>query len=170
MPRKCKTCAHSSIAEVDKAILGNIPYTQIASKFGLHHKSIDWHSKHHLQPMIDEANAQAKEAIVSKILKYREEVNYSAFDKVKLLQEKILTDLDGAGELNERVPLYREFRGAIQEEAKLSGLYQQDRKNQAELIDAVKQMVDNGVAHSEDEAFVLLGKAGFDIIEVAQTQ
>ena len=132
MARQCKTCAHPEIKEIDKALLAKHSNTEIAKKYGLNHQSVNYHAKVHLKPILDKANKAAERAITRKVLKYREEVNYPLLDKLKLLQERILDDMDVAA-LDERVPLFREFRGSLQEEAKLAGAYQQDRKNESDV-------------------------------------
>lgn len=132
MSQRCKTCAHPDSGKIDQQIAANIPYARIASDFGLSRKMVERHAKVHAKPIVEQAQKAAEKVIVNQILKYRKEVNYPLLDKVKLLQDRILNDIDEAC-LDDRVPLYREFRGSIQEEAKLAGAYQQDRKNDADI-------------------------------------
>ncbi len=133
MSQRCKTCAHPDIAKIDSLLAGNIPYARIASDFGLSAKMVERHAKQHAKPIIEKAKAAAEKVIVNQILKYRKEVNFPLLDKVKLLQERILNDMDRTRRMADRVPLFREFRGSLQEEAKLAGAYQQDRKNDADV-------------------------------------
>lgn len=133
MSQRCKICSHEKIKQINKSILANVSYRRLASQFEIPVKSVERHAKNHLKPIIDEANEQAKQEIVQEVLQYRKEVNYSALDKIKLLQDKILNDIDGSAESGERVPLYREFRGALQEEAKICGLYQKEAENEHDI-------------------------------------
>lgn len=140
MPKACLTCIHPQVDEINKALTQNTPYRHISRQFGVHHHAVQRHAVNHIQPLIDQANKAAEKKIVTRILKFREEVNYSALDKSKMMQHRILNDLDAATDIPERVSLYREFRGALQEEAKLSGRYQENRANEENLkaaLDAI---------------------------------
>ena len=108
-------------------------YQKIGNDFELSWQSVRKHAINHIQPLIIEANAQAQGNIVRKLTKYRAEVNFSALDKLKFLQVAILNELDSATEMRERIPLFRELRIAITEEAKLCGLYKNIDENSKRL-------------------------------------
>lgn len=138
MTQRCKTCSHDQRDEIEKLILAGKSYRSIARQFKIGNTSVLAHARNHLKPIIDAANEAAQQQITEKITKYRSEVNYPVLDKVKLLQDRILNDLDAVFLAADRVPLYRELRGALQEESKLAGLYQKDRANEADLAKCVR--------------------------------
>jgi len=137
-------------------LVANASYRVIARQFTVGHDAVRRHAENDLKPIIEEANEEAKQEIKEKILSYRAEVNYSTLDKTKLLQEKILKDLESASEISERVALYREFRGNLQEEAKLTGAYQKEKENEDDRqINAVKRIVqqkaqEKGISYEEE--------------------
>ncbi len=135
MPRRCTICYHANRNEIDSALSDNVEYGKIRSKYGVSHKALASHLKNHLQPIINKANAKAEQAIVDKILTFREEVNYSPLEKIKLAQHRILNDLDSASDINERITIIREFRGWFQEEAKITGEYTKDKENPKSYTD-----------------------------------
>lgn len=138
MPRKCTICYHKDRRAIDIAIADNVEYGQIRLKYNVSLKAIASHLKNHLQPILNEANAKAEKVIVDKILRYREEVNYSSIEKVKFAQDRILNALDSARELSDQISIIKEFRGWIQEEAKLTGEYKKDGKNPANITEFEK--------------------------------
>lgn len=138
MPRRCKTCSHKDVKAIDTAIVSNEPYRTIASRYDLSRQTVQNHAKNHVKPLIAKANAKAEAIIVNKILKFREEVNYPSIEKVKFAQNRILNALDSASELSDQISIIKEFRGWIQEEAKLTGEYKKDGKNPANITEFEK--------------------------------
>ncbi len=126
MGQTCKTCNHPDVANINKRLGMNNAYLRIATDFGLSEASVRRHAKVHVQKAIEIAKKQAEAALVNYVSHFQEAVHLPIIEKIKWLQERILTDLQSATTISERVPLYREFRGALQEQAKVSGDYQQN--------------------------------------------
>lgn len=96
-------------------------------------KAVERHAKNHIQPMIAEANEAAKAEFIGEIVQYRREVHMPILDKVKMLQHKIIEILADGYNNADRTALFRELRGTIDLEAKLTGSYQKERTNEGEL-------------------------------------
>lgn len=166
MPRKCTICFHEKVKEIDALIINKAVYSGIARDFNVGEDAVGKHAKNHLQPIIDEANEKAKQEIVDKIKRYREEVNYAPLDKVKMMQDRLLNDLDSnvlslIG-VSDRIGIYREFRGWMQEEAKLGGLYQQEQSNVSDQYKAaVEQLIQARAAKDATEAVELLKSVNY---------
>jgi len=79
MPRRCLTCSHSKIGEINSLLHNNQPYSTIAKKFNLEPTNVRNHMVNHIKPIIDRANAKAEQVVVDKILTYRKEVNYGNY-------------------------------------------------------------------------------------------
>jgi hypothetical protein len=155
MARRCLTCAHPEIAAINQELIENRPYSQISAKFGVGYKSVQRHADLHLKPVIKAVSRETSDQVVKQFLRFRKEVNYAVLDKVKMLQDRILNDLDATSEPDKRVALYRELRGALQEESKLGGYYKQDSKNPADLFEVAKEVVERLVREygwQEEEA------------------
>lgn len=133
---RCKTCSHPDAKTINEMIANNVSFSRIASQFNLVDRSISRHAERHLQPMIEQAQAEIRAAVVQRALSLREDVALPVLEKIKLLQERILNDIEALGKA-ERGPFYRELRGALQEEAKLCGLYQENRENDAKVRKAI---------------------------------
>ncbi|MFV0388107.1 MAG: hypothetical protein ACK5NT_05070 [Pyrinomonadaceae bacterium] len=131
-----QTCAHKELKAIDNAIQSNAPYSKIAHEFGLTPYTIRNHALNHLKPVIEKANAKAEAKIVKRVMKYREEVNYSPLDKVKCMQAKVLRDLELTENITERAVLYRAFTSLMQEENKICGNYTKDKENPESLTEA----------------------------------
>jgi hypothetical protein len=129
MPRKCTICSHAERIKIEKELLNNVLYREIASKYDISEKAIGRHFQNHIKPAIEKANKKAVRKIVYKITQYRQEINYSSLNKVKLIQNKLLNDLESVSEIAEKIKIYKEFRGWIQEEAKISGIYTKEKEN-----------------------------------------
>lgn len=172
MSQRCNTCSNPHIEEINQLIQRGVAYARIASDFNLNSKSVERHAKQHLQPIIDRANKEAESKIVNKILQLREEVNYAPLEKVKLLQNKLLIELDNVSETSERISIIKEFRGWVQEEAKLCGLYQQDRENEQKIQRVIKSIQDLLADHphlDKDEVIqIVSGKTGVSVETINQ--
>lgn len=129
MPRICAICSHPNQMAIDKAILSKLSIAKIALDFDIATHSLHYHKDTHLNPIIDEANQRARDVIIQDVIDCRKEVQYATLDKVKLMQERLLNDIDFASSAQDRLPFIKEFRGFITEEAKLTGAYTQDRPN-----------------------------------------
>lgn len=138
MPRKCTICTHAERKGIDKAIQNNVEYGVLASKYNVSVRALGGHFKNHLKPVISKANAAAEKALVRKIVEFRREVNYSALEKGKFAQDRILAELDNAVNVSDRIAVLREFRGWYQEENKLAGNYTDNKENPANLSDTQK--------------------------------
>ncbi len=125
MSQSCNTCNHPDVIEINKRLGKKHAYARIAKDFGLGEASVRRHAKVHVQTAIVKANKRAEAALVNHVAQFQEAIHLPIIEKIKWLQNRILTDLQSATTTSERVPLYREFRGALQEQARVSGNYQQ---------------------------------------------
>lgn len=146
MTMRCKACSDPRVKEINAAIVSNQPIRAIAIQFGIGRGPLTNHANKHVKSLIKKAQAEIEKAVVKKALSFREEINYPVIDKIKLLQDRIVADLEATAQAD-RVPLYRELRGALQEEAKLCGLYQENRENDAK----VKKALDDIKAYLKEQ-------------------
>jgi len=155
MPRRCLTCSHPKLKEIDLAIQNNESYRSISRQYeDISRSSITTHAKNHLQPLLKKANRIAEERYVQKIAKLRQEIVYSATEKVRLMQHLLLEEIDQAkkesASVHEYVSLFREFRGWMQEEAKLGGFYRtkwddpEDWSDEKQATKYFKYLLDHG--------------------------
>lgn len=135
--RTCKTCSHPDVKKINADLVRKVTYRKIAEKYTVPASSVSKHAINHVKPLIKKAEAKVKKALTEKIVsslsQYRDEVHLEPMEKVRLLQQKILNALDDGFNRLDFVPLLREFRGTIQEEAKLLGAYQKERSNDGEI-------------------------------------
>lgn len=55
MPQKCRVCSHKKTKQIEEAIVGGQPHTQIADRFGIHFQSVRYHAEHHLPEKLVQA-------------------------------------------------------------------------------------------------------------------
>lgn len=149
MPNRCKTCAHPKSLEINQAILGKRSFRSIAIEYGFCESSLRQHGKNHLKPMIAKVEAEQRAQVKAKVVELSEEVLYPLIDKVQMLQNRILADIKKARTAKARVPLYRELRGALQEQAKICGEYTQDRENSDRLEKTIQAITAYLEAHPD---------------------
>jgi hypothetical protein len=112
MGQTCKTCNHPDVIAINKRLGMNNAYLRIATDFGLSEASVRRHAKVHVQTAIVKANERAEAALVNHVTQFHEAIHLPIIEKIKWLQDRILNDLQSTTRTSDRVPLYREFRGA----------------------------------------------------------
>jgi len=114
MPRRCTVCAHPERAEIDRTLAtGNVPFSRIASRYGVHEAAIRRHSADHLPAVMAEA-AQAE--LVAH--------GASLLDQVTSLHRRalgLLQRAEVAGDFRAAMAGIREARGCIELLARLEG-------------------------------------------------
>ncbi len=161
MSQTCNTCNHPDIIEINKRLGKKHAYARIAKDFGLGEASVRRHAKVHVQDAIVKANKQAEVSLVNQVAQFQEAIHLPIIDKIKWLQDRILTDLQSATTPSDRVPLYREFRGALQEQAKVSGAYQQTAPKKVDretLVNAVAERLVRDCQWPREKAYAAANK------------
>ena len=123
----CKTCQHPERAVIDAMIADKIPFLQIAAKFGLNQRSVNTHGKKHVEPFIEQVERQAQAAVLARVMKYRDEVNLPLPEKSKYVEDKLWNEYEQSPDPATRVAVIKAIREQQQEQAKLTGAYQQSR-------------------------------------------
>lgn len=146
MAMRCKSCAHPDAKRINQQIARGVSDSAIASGLGIDRRSIQRHRTRCIAPMVRSVQNRIAESVAKTEISVRAEVMLPVLDKIKLLQDRIVGDLEETPK-PDRVPLYRELRGALQEEAKLCGLYQENRENEAK----VKKALDDIKAYLKEQ-------------------
>jgi hypothetical protein len=133
MPRACTVCANPERAVIDTMIAESVPYLQIATKFGLNQRTVNTHGKNHVKPLINAVNQEAHDAVVAKILTYRDQVNLPLSEKARFVEDTLWKEYENAETIGERVSVVKEIRGFVIEQAKLSGAYLTPQENPANV-------------------------------------
>jgi len=149
MPRRCLTCSHSKISEINSLLHNNQPYSTIAKRFNLEPTNVRYHMVNHIKPIIERANSKAERVIVDKILTYRKEVNYPPLEKVKFIQHNLLNELEMVNETGKRIAIIRELRGWFQEEAKLLDIHTRETESPRIVteLDLAQELYRRLIAH-----------------------
>lgn len=138
MPRACTVCAHPKRKVIDAMIADGQPYLRIATKFGLNDKTVNTHGKKHVHPFIKEVELQVQAEVMTRVRKYRDEVNLPLAEKSKHIENRLWDDYERCKSPVQRVVVIRAIREQQQEQARLTGAYQQARPNDDILVGMVR--------------------------------
>jgi len=142
MARACTVCGNPNRPVIDGMIANNIPYLQIAKKFGLNQKTVNTHGKNHVHPFINSVELQARAAVVAAVNSYRDEVYLPLVEKSRAVEHRLWNEFDTATSAADVTAYARELRGERQEQSKLTGAYTEAKANPATLESAVALLLE----------------------------
>jgi len=120
MANTCKTCRHENAEQINIMLADGQPLRKIMDRFkGLSTGGLQRHKEGCLRELFDEVREQKRIGLLADV------------DEVK--REIQLAKMEFADNGQIRVQLIGKRLDAIEKEAKLTGAYQQDRKNDADI-------------------------------------